>query len=397
MILYKSHQVKAFSKWGHVFLFMMNHLLFLHFCVIINRNKYKKMKKGSDIQFSRIHTAFLFSVTLLLLGLFLWFLSPFLTTLFIAAILATVIYPFYNYLGTKKINRFFSAIIVFLLLILLFIVPVAFLLNSAINEATDVSISLLAYAKESAGGQISAIIERVPFILEKFPQLREVLTVENLATQIGTKIEVFSTAGNIFKNISFLFLQFFIFLFALFYFLTDGPRILKYIRNILPLPFTQNEELFKKIHDLMQSVIFGLFGGAVAQGVLLGVGLSLAGVDNPLFWALIGALFSPVPYIGVGIIWVPIVTWLYINQDWGHATFLLVWCIGLVANIDNVVKPYLIGAKSQLHPFAVMLAILGGVITFGFQGLIFGPFVLMLLLSFLHIYDIEYGKSSKRK
>ncbi len=354
------------------------------------------MKKRTDIQFSRIHTAFLFSVTLLLLGLFLLFLSPFLTTLFIAAILATVIYPFYVYL-TRKINKFLSAVIVFVLLLLFLVVPVFFLLNTAIDEASQVSISLFNYAKNSAGDQLSVLLEKMPFLLERFPSLAETLTVENLAFQIGDKVEFFSTATNIFKNISFFVLQTFIFLFALFYFLTDGHRVLKYIRNILPLPFEQNEELLRKIHDLMQSVIFGLIGGAIAQGVLLGIGLSLAGVHSPLFWALIGALFSPVPYIGVGIIWVPIVTWLYINQDWGHATFLLVWCIGLVANIDNVVKPYLIGSKSQLHPFAVMLSILGGALMFGFQGLIFGPFILMLLLSFLHIYDMEYGKSSKRK
>ena len=66
---------------------------------------------------------------------------------------------------------------------------------------------------------------------------------------------------------------------------------------------------------------------------------------------------------------------------------------------DNVIKPYLIGSTSALHPMAVLLVLLGGTFAFGVKGLILGPFVLTLTLAFLHIYQLEYksvlGKVTK--
>jgi len=346
---------------------------------------------------SRIHTIFLFFSICALLALFFKFLSPFLTTLFMAAICTTVIYPGYQFLRSKKWGRISSAITVFLILILLVLVPLILLINKLFYEATQVSVFLIEYAQNSTDGQVQNMLNNIPYVSEHFPELYRSLTIENLATKFSDTIDkisgsVVSTVTIFLKNISFFILQIIIFLFAVFFFLIDGSRISNYIQKLIPLASKQKSELIKKIYDLMRSMIFGTVGGAVVQGVFFGIGLSLAGVENPLFWAMVGAVFSPVPYIGVAIVWMPIVLSLYLTNHWGAATFLLIWCAGLVSNIDNLVKSYLIGAKSDLHPFAVMLAILGGVLSSGFQGLVFGPFVLMLLLSFLHIYEMEYGE-----
>lgn len=314
-----------------------------------------------------------------------------------AAVCTTVVYPVYQFFRRKGWARISSALIVFSTLILLVIIPLFLLLNKLFFEATEVSAFLLSYAQNSADSQIQIILSNIPFINQHFPDLVQGLTLENLAMKFSDKIgevsgSFFSMVTIFVKNISFFVLQIIIFLFAVFFFLIDGSLISDYIRRLVPLAPKQKEALFKKIYDLMRSIIFGTIGGAVAQGFLFWIGLMVVGVENPIFWAIIGAVFSPVPYVGVGIVWLPIVMSLYLNDHWGSATFLLIWCAGLVSNIDNLVKSYLIGAKSHLHPFAVMLAILGGAFSFGFQGLIFGPFVLMLLLAFLHIYELEFGE-----
>lgn len=358
------------------------------------------MTGSKKLSTSTIHTVFLFLLIAFLLILFFQFLAPFLATLFMAAVLATVVYPFYRILRDRRFSRTSTAIVIFLSFTSLVVVPLILLFSTFIDQAGDVSIFLLDYAQNSADGQIASILEKMPFLFGRFPELAHVLTMENLASGISDAVgqvsgSLVSTATGLLKNISFLILQVLIFCFALFYFLIDGVKLLGYIKHLLPLSKPQKKELFEKVRDLMHSMIFGIIGGAIVQGVTLGLGLSIAGVDNPLFWAMVGAIFSPVPYVGVGIIWMPIVISLFLNNHWGSGTFLLIWCIGLVSNIDNIVKPYLIGAKSQLHPFAVMLIILGGIFSFGFQGLIFGPFILMLLLSFLHIYELEYGNGKK--
>ena len=148
-----------------------------------------------------------------------------------------------------------------------------------------------------------------------------------------------------------------------------------------------------KLYNLMHAIIFGIFGAALAQGLFVGVGLAITGVENAVFWGAIAALLSPVPYVGVALVWVPFAIGLFVSQRWGMGIFFVTWCVLLVTNIDNIIKPYLIGSKSHLHPFAVLVVMLGGALAFGVRGLLFGPFILTITLAFFHIYKLEYKKA----
>ena len=59
----------------------------------------------------------------------------------------------------------------------------------------------------------------------------------------------------------------------------------------------------------------------------------------------------------------------------------------LISTIDNFVKPKLIGNRAQLHPAFVLLGILGGLIMFGLIGVILGPLILALFVTFVEIYE----------
>jgi predicted PurR-regulated permease PerM len=109
-----------------------------------------------------------------------------------------------------------------------------------------------------------------------------------------------------------------------------------------------------------------------------------------MFWATIGAVMSPLPYIGTSIVWIPVVAVVFASGQFWTAIFLTSWCLFIVGLADNVVKPLIIGKATALHPFAVMLVIIGGTFVFGFKGIIFGPLVLTVTLAFLHIYEMEY-------
>ena len=114
--------------------------------------------------------------------------------------------------------------------------------------------------------------------------------------------------------------------------------------------------------------------------------------EKNIWWGSIAALFSPIPYIGTTVVWIPIVIFLLITKHWIAALFLTIWSMFVVGTVDNFVKPYLIGSSTALHPLAVLLVILGGAFAFGLKGLIFGPFILTLTLAFLHIYRLEFEK-----
>jgi len=74
---------------------------------------------------------------------------------------------------------------------------------------------------------------------------------------------------------------------------------------------------------------------------------------------------------------------------------LIVYGIFVISSIDNLLKPKLIGIRAKVHPILVLLGILGGLNLFGFIGLILGPIMLALLMTFIDIYEEEKAELEK--
>ncbi|MBU1992951.1 AI-2E family transporter, partial [Patescibacteria group bacterium] len=95
------------------------------------------------------------------------------------------------------------------------------------------------------------------------------------------------------------------------------------------------------------------------------------------------------------IIWVPAAIILLIMQNWFGGIFLLIWGPIVIGSVDNLLRPYLIDTKAKLYPLLTFLTIFGGIIVFGLKGIIFGPLILALCMTLLHIYELEYQKVLK--
>jgi predicted PurR-regulated permease PerM len=364
------------------------------------------MMTVSNVQY-RIHTQFIIAVTVLLLGLVFYIISPFIATLFIAAVVVTAVHPIHKWLKKYMPTAWLCSFVMWLGIILLFVIPTTILTWLLVKETTGVSAQIT-----QAANQLPAFIETLPERITPYLPVgvdwNNQLSTGNITRLAADGLSQMSSslvksATGLIAGLSMVVLHVIIFLFSLYYLLLDGERLIKYIKNLLPLAEKQKKELVKKTNDLMQSIIYGIFGAAIAQGALVGIGMAIIGITNPIFWGAIAIALAPIPYVGVGLIWVPTTAWLFSTGQWGQGFFFLAWCLIFVINIDNIIKPYLIGARSLLHPFAVMLVIIGGVLTLGFKGLIFGPLLLTLLLAFLHIYKIEFAsqnikseKSSKK-
>lgn len=340
-----------------------------------------------------VHTSFLFVAIIILLVLTFFFFLPFLGTLFMAGVITTVVYPAVGFLRSKNFSKAAAVISVFLGVILTIVIPAFIFTSTLLGEASDVSKSIITWSQNLPEKIQTGLVE-LPFVSAESGVLQELdfSTLNQLATDVAGKVSgsLVSSATIFATKLATMLLHLFIFFFALFYLLIDGEKVVAFVKRLLPLDAHQTDELINKTRDLMESITYGIVGAALAQGLTLGLGLAIVGVDNPIFWATLAAILSPVPYIGVGLVWIPTVISLFVlGNTWG-GVFLLFWSLLLVANIDNLVRPYLIGGRSSLHPFAVMMMLLGGIFAFGFKGLIFGPLVLTLLLAFLHIYELEY-------
>ncbi len=334
--------------------------------------------------------------------LFFQILKPFLTVIFLAAVLSMAFYPMY-----KKLLRIFkdvqglASIITCLLVILLTVVPLTIFVVLMAGEAVSTYQTIQTkvnsgvfdqYLQWQNGGFFYDLNEKVKTIvdLEKIDLKKTVL---DMAQSLSTILV--AQAATLLRSISDLFINIFILLFSMYYFFKDGKLIVEKIRSVSPLPSLYENELFAKMSDMSKAILLGVFLTAVLQGFVGGIGFLIAGIDNPIFWGTAMAFFSLVPLIGTAVIWLPAGIILAVMGQYGAAIFILLWGAVVVGLVDNVARPYLIGGRANTYPLLTFFVILGGIWTMGLQGVIIGPLVLMLLMSFLHIYQAEYGKVLK--
>jgi predicted PurR-regulated permease PerM len=183
--------------------------------------------------------------------------------------------------------------------------------------------------------------------------------------------------------------SFVLMLFALFFVLRDGPQFANRVVRALPIEARLRQRLWRHLIDVTRAVFMGIGLTALVQGTLLGVGCWIAGLQSPLVFGVLGALFALVPVVGTAIIWVPAVLWLLSQGETGHALFMLAWGVLVVGSVDNFLRPILISGRVEVPTLAVFIGVMGGLSAFGFVGLFLGPIVLGLVVALFRFMTEE--------
>lgn len=121
----------------------------------------------------------------------------------------------------------------------------------------------------------------------------------------------------------------------------------------------------------------------------------LFAVPGAAFLGVLTAIGALVPGVGTAAVILPIVLFLFLSGNVGSGIGLLCWGIVAVGLIDNLLGPRLVGRGLRIHPFFVLVSVLGGVTIFGPFGFIIGPMVLALLFAFLDLYKLLILKEGK--
>ncbi len=152
----------------------------------------------------------------------------------------------------------------------------------------------------------------------------------------------------------------------------------------------RGEHLLTVAGNTVRGVVYGILGTALTQAVLAGIGFVIAGVPGAALLALLTFFSSIVPLVGTALTWVPAAIWLFHQGSNGWGIFMLIWGFG-VANVDNVVKPWLISQGSNMPFLLIFFGVLGGALTFGFLGVFLGP----TLLAVGYNLVVEWATASK--
>ena len=330
-----------------------------------------------------IEFAFFFGA-LGIVGFLVWeIFAPFITALALSAIIVVICYPLYE-LFLKYFSRrsptvaaLFTTIIVFCVIV----TPIFLISTLLVNEF------LSFYQSLEVGTQLP-IDARLGGLEEMLQGYIPGLDI-NLSDQLKQSVQWFTqNIGTIFAGTVSVIFTFLIAILGSFYLFRDGRRLVDWMVSISPLKDTEDRAIFDRVARSVRSVVTGTVLLSIIQGITSAIGFGIFGIDRPILWGSIAALGGLLPGVGTAGIMVPAVGYLFYTGAIGNAIGLLIWALIAIVVVDNIIGPYLMGRGNSLHPFIILVSVLGGVSLFGPIGFILGPVCISLFMVLLELYGV---------
>jgi predicted PurR-regulated permease PerM len=202
--------------------------------------------------------------------------------------------------------------------------------------------------------------------------------------------KLISISSSLARNIWGFVLSMVFMVFSLFFFYLDGPKLSKIFLNVIPIRKEYIKALVEKFKDITRNLILGYIMVALIQSVLAYIIFVIFSVEGALVFAGLTFICVFIPMLGGALVWLPLGLVRVINGDLvGGIVFTVVSAL-FISLLDNFIRPIFLQDRIQLHPLIIFFAILGGLYSFGFNGLIIGPIVVILFLTVLDLFLTEH-------
>jgi predicted PurR-regulated permease PerM len=182
----------------------------------------------------------------------------------------------------------------------------------------------------------------------------------------------------------------------LFFLFREGKDWAYRAGKLAPLSDAQVARLYQNISDTIIANVYGILTVGAAQGILTGIAMKIVGMPSALLLGLGAGFASIIPVVGSALVWGTVAIYLFAQGAIWKGVFLLVWGTVVVSSIDNVIRPWVVGNRVELHPMVLVFFILGGVEAFGFIGLFLGPVVASVLAAVFGMLREEVGEVGTR-
>jgi predicted PurR-regulated permease PerM len=328
-------------------------------------------------------------LTIISLVLLALIVQPFAAALFIAAVIAGAISPWYEKLAARlRGRRQIAAGLTTTAILLVVVLPLASISVVLAKEVSDGATYVRnTMRSEGVQGLINDLPRPLRALAEKvvtqLPQGQGDL--QDVAQQQGGRAA--AAVGGVLRTTWGVIIQLVMMLIAFFFFLVDGPKLVDWFEDVMPLGRGQTRRLLGEFRQVSVAVIVSSVATAAIQAAVALVGYLIARVPNPFFFAIVTLIVALVPAVGAGAVVLASAAIMYLGGHSYSALFLVLWGVLAVGLIDNVVKPYLIRGGIELHGAVVFFALLGGLAYFGPVGLIAGPLVVSFFLAVIRMWD----------
>ena len=338
--------------------------------------------------------ALFFAITAGVFYLFYQLLVPFAAPLIWAGVFAILFYPLYQRLHPRVRSRTIASILMVLLIVVAIIGPIIYLFASLVNEAADAVAKVNEMYK--SGELDRYLMFDFPWIdaakerLSKYYDISQVDPDQMVKEAIDRVSSViFSQTSNIITNGTRVVFYFGLMLFALYYFFKDGQNVIHHLKRLTPLPTEQVDKTFHLLRDVIQATMYGGIVVALVQGIMGGILFASVGIPSSVFWGALMGFLSVIPLVGAFLVYVPAGIILILGGSYIKGIVVIAVGTLVISQVDNVLRPYLISGRTQMHPLMLFFTILGGIALFGLLGIVVGPLIAAIFITMLKIFEFK--------
>lgn len=343
-----------------------------------------------------------FIIVLGVLGLvFLLLLRPVFIPLFLATILAISLYPIYQFfLKRTRFPRYVASAVSTFLIFLMLVLPFGFVLALVVNQLADflASVDIRQFVESFASQQAYQIyVQPLVEVVEK--RLHLSIDVAGLLAPFGATVasQLYQISPQVLgRTASFIF-GFFVMHVSLFFLFVEGKNVVRVLMDLSPLPAVYESRLAQEFRNMIHATVYGYLLTAFVQAVLAGIGFWIAGIKSPVVFGALTFFMCLVPIVGSAAVWLPATLWLFVTGHWGYGVFMLLYGIFVISGVDNVIKPWIMKGKANIHVLLIFFSILGGLSLFGPIGILFGPVITSLFLACVRIYREDFIDTPSRQ
>jgi predicted PurR-regulated permease PerM len=329
-------------------------------------------------------------VSMVLLGSLI---RPLASAFLLAAVLAGVLWPLQSKLARGLGGRKqFAAGLLVSATVLALVGPVAALSAFVIDEVSA-GTSFVLVTMRSQGveglldelpGPAQRVVRKAVATIKEHAGNGVRKTFENKVNEQASRVAA-AVGGALAATWSFVFNSVMM-LIALFFLLVQGPELIAWLDESLPLRSGQTRELLDEFKRTSYAVVVSTLVTAGVQALAAIIGYLIARVPHPVFFAALTFFGAFVPAVGAAGFSLLAASVLLVTGHPYFALFMAVWSIAVVGLVDNVVKPVVMRGGMNLPGAIVFFALIGGLSAFGPIGLVLGPLTVAFFAAVLRIY-----------
>lgn len=304
------------------------------------------------------------------------FIFPVLNMILLGAILAYLVRPVANKIQSKL--KYSSVSIILAMIVVL--IPLILLVAYISYEISSVITSMLA---SNYYVDIDQFISQLPIDAGSIND-----SVNSSISEIGKYILQYTVKFlSKFLNIS---LDLFILVCSVFYFVRDGDKCLKFIRDFVP---DDSKDFFdntvESVYDVLRSIFYGHFLTSVIIGIFGAIGYSILGYPYGIFLGVLTGILQLIPIFGPWPIYWALFFMDIFSGNYPRAVIVLLFGFFL-STIDMYIRPALSSHYAEIHPLILLIGFLSGPLVYGVVGFIIGPLILGITYTVLDNYRKEY-------